>query len=165
VSAGCGSGEEAYTAALAWPAATVLANDADAALLERAARGCYAESTLKELPEPLRASGFDGRAEPLQLEIGRRLAAALVEGGALVVGAHEALPEGLAGLEPWLPSTYRRVAGADNSSSSPPARARKSRAGLLRDSAIRRRGTAGGSECECGTPERGALSGARLVRV
>jgi chemotaxis protein methyltransferase CheR len=60
-SAGCASGEEAYTAALAWPHAHVLATDADAALLERAARGCYRESALKELPAELRAPGFDGR--------------------------------------------------------------------------------------------------------
>lgn len=59
-SAGCASGEEAYTAALVWPAARVLGTDADPALLERAARGCYADSSLKELPDELRASGFDG---------------------------------------------------------------------------------------------------------
>jgi chemotaxis protein methyltransferase CheR len=58
-SAGCASGEEAYTAALVWPAAEVLGTDADPALLERAARGCYAESSLKELPAELRASGLD----------------------------------------------------------------------------------------------------------
>ncbi len=58
-SAGCGSGEEAYTAALAWPGADVLGTDADPALLERATRGCYPESSLKELPPELRASGFD----------------------------------------------------------------------------------------------------------
>lgn len=147
-SAGCASGEEAYTAALVWPDAEVLATDADAALLERGARGCYPESSLKELPAELRASGLDDgcvrphvrsrvtfarhdvREEPpgsgfnlvlcrnlvftyfdesFQLEIGTRLAAALAEGGTLVVGAHEALPDGLDDLEPWLPSTYRRA--------------------------------------------------------
>ena len=146
-SAGCGSGEEAYTAALAWPAAKVLATDADPALLERARRGCYAQSSLKELPGELRASAFDGGcihedvkgrvtflrhdvreeppaasfdvvlcrnlvftyfAEELQLEVGRRVAGTLTEGGALVVGAHEALPDGVDELEPWLPSAYRR---------------------------------------------------------
>jgi chemotaxis protein methyltransferase CheR len=59
-SAGCASGEEAYTAALAWPEAEILATDADPALLERAARGCYPESALKELPSELRARGLDG---------------------------------------------------------------------------------------------------------
>src|ERR687895_1262085 len=43
-SAGSASGEEAYTAALVWPEATILATDADLALLERAARGCYTGS-------------------------------------------------------------------------------------------------------------------------
>jgi chemotaxis protein methyltransferase CheR len=38
----------------------VLATDADPALLERATRGCYGESVLKELPSELRARGFDG---------------------------------------------------------------------------------------------------------
>ena len=146
-SAGCASGEEAYTAALVWPAADVLATDADPALLARAARGCYPESSLKELPADLRASGLDDSCvrphvrsrvsfarhdvreqppgsgfdlvlcrnlvftyfeESLQLAVGKRLAAALTEGGSLVVGAHEALPGGLDQLEPWLPSTYRR---------------------------------------------------------
>jgi chemotaxis protein methyltransferase CheR len=40
-------------------------------------------------------------ADPLQREIGRHLARSLRAGGALVVGAHEALPDGLNGLEPW----------------------------------------------------------------
>lgn len=59
-SAGCASGEEAYTAALVWPAARVLATDADPALLARAREGCYPRSSLKELPEELRREGFDG---------------------------------------------------------------------------------------------------------
>jgi chemotaxis protein methyltransferase CheR len=36
-----------------------------------------------------------------QLEVGRRLADSLRAGGALVVGAHEGLPDGLTGFEPW----------------------------------------------------------------
>jgi chemotaxis protein methyltransferase CheR len=146
-SAGCGSGEEAYTVALAWPEASILATDADPALLERAARGCYPESALKELPSELRDRGFDGRcvraevkrrvtlvrhdvrepppadvfdlilcrnlvftyfAEELQLEVGRGLAGALAEGGVLVVGTHETLPDGLDELEPWFRCAYRR---------------------------------------------------------
>ena len=70
-SAGCASGEEAYTAALVWPEADVLATDADPALLERAARGCYPESALKELPRELRESGFDGRC--VRDEVKRRV--------------------------------------------------------------------------------------------
>lgn len=45
----------------------------------------------------------------LQLEVARRLAAVLRPGGALVLGAHEQLPEGVADFEPWLHRTiYRR---------------------------------------------------------
>jgi chemotaxis protein methyltransferase CheR len=40
-------------------------------------------------------------ADELQREVGRHLSRSLRAGGALVVGAHEALPEGLADLEPW----------------------------------------------------------------
>jgi chemotaxis protein methyltransferase CheR len=146
-SAGCASGEEAYTAALVCPKARVLGTDSDPALLERAARGCYSESSLKELPPELRDRGLDGRcvrdhvkqrvtflhhdvrkpppagpfdlvlcrnlvfsyfSEELQLEVGRGLAGALAPGGALVVGAHETLPDGLDELEPWLRCAYRR---------------------------------------------------------
>jgi chemotaxis protein methyltransferase CheR len=60
-SAGCASGEEAYTAALVWPKARVLGTDSDPALLERAARACYTESSLKELPSELRERGLEGR--------------------------------------------------------------------------------------------------------
>jgi chemotaxis protein methyltransferase CheR len=49
-------------------------------------------------------------AEELQLEVGRHLAHSLRAGGALVVGAHEALPEGLDVLDPWpaVSGVYRR---------------------------------------------------------
>jgi chemotaxis protein methyltransferase CheR len=40
-------------------------------------------------------------ADELQREVGHRLARSLRAGGALVVGAHEDLPEGLDELEPW----------------------------------------------------------------
>lgn len=40
-------------------------------------------------------------ADELQREIGGELAWSLRPGGALVVGSHEALPEGLKGVEPW----------------------------------------------------------------
>jgi chemotaxis protein methyltransferase CheR len=39
--------------------------------------------------------------DELQREVGRHLAGSLRAGGALVVGGHEALPEGLDRLEPW----------------------------------------------------------------
>ena len=40
-------------------------------------------------------------ADELGQQVGRHLARSLRAGGALVVGAHEALPDGLNGLEPW----------------------------------------------------------------
>jgi len=40
-------------------------------------------------------------APPVQREVMERLVSRLRPGGALVVGVHESLPEGLAGLEPW----------------------------------------------------------------
>jgi chemotaxis protein methyltransferase CheR len=59
-SAGCGSGEEPYSLALLWafrvgPAfprfvLAMVATDADAHLLARAARGCYPRGALRELP-------------------------------------------------------------------------------------------------------------------
>ena len=49
--------------------------------------------------------------EELQREVGGRLAASLRPGGALVVGAHETLPDELDRLEPWsaLNGVYRRA--------------------------------------------------------
>jgi len=61
-SAGCGAGEEAYTLALIWMrqiapripdiSFTLTATDADPAQIERARRGCYPPSSLRELPSP-----------------------------------------------------------------------------------------------------------------
>jgi chemotaxis protein methyltransferase CheR len=143
-SAGCASGEEPYSLVLAAAEARVkihvLATDADPALLERARRACYPDSSLRNLPADLRAHAFaigrlrpeyrdpvdfrrhdvrDGApggpfdlvlcrnlvftyfAEELERRVGRHLAGSLRPGGALVVGAHEAVPEALYGLEPW----------------------------------------------------------------
>ncbi len=49
--------------------------------------------------------------EPLQREIAARLAAALRPGGALVMGSHESLPDGVVQLEPWgvHRAVYRRI--------------------------------------------------------
>lgn len=59
-SAGCASGEEPYSLAIAWrlavaprfpgTALAVLATDAEPELLARAERGCYRSSSLKDLP-------------------------------------------------------------------------------------------------------------------
>ncbi len=69
LSLGCASGEEPYTLAILWRvelasryAALDLgidAIDADERLLERAARGCYRASTLRELPEHWRHGSFE----------------------------------------------------------------------------------------------------------
>lgn len=68
-SVGCASGEEPYTLAIQWRfrlqerlaglRLRVLATDVDAPLLERAARGCYRASSLRELPAELRAEAFE----------------------------------------------------------------------------------------------------------
>jgi chemotaxis protein methyltransferase CheR len=143
-SAGCASGEEPYSLVLAAAEAPVeihvVATDIDSALLERARQASYPESSLRELPDDLRARAFeDGRLRPeyresvellrhdvrdgapggpfdlalcrnlvftyfadeLQREVGGHLARSLRAGGALVIGSHEALPEGLDTLEPW----------------------------------------------------------------
>jgi chemotaxis protein methyltransferase CheR len=163
-SAGCASGEEPYSLVLAAAEAGieihVVATDVDPALLERARRASYGESSLRDLPGDLRARAFDdGRLRPeyrqpveflrhdvrhgapggpfdfalcrnlvftyfadeLQREVGRHLARSLRAGGALLVGVHEALPEGLNELEPWPAArgVYRyrpeqRAKGADD---------------------------------------------------
>ncbi len=53
--------------------------------------------------------------QELQREVGGRLAASLRPGGALVVGAHEKLPDGLEGLEPWssLRGVHRRALSSE----------------------------------------------------
>jgi len=68
-SAGCASGEEAYSLVLAATDARVsvevLATDVDPVLLERARRACYPESSLRDLPEHVRAGAFeDGCLRP-----------------------------------------------------------------------------------------------------
>jgi chemotaxis protein methyltransferase CheR len=67
-SAGCASGEEAYTVAIIWqlelaarfPAMTIkiLATDVDDAMLARAQRACFTAGSLKELPGPWREAAF-----------------------------------------------------------------------------------------------------------
>lgn len=67
-SAGCAGGEEPYTLAILWlkrvapsfPAVhlQIIATDIDTAAVERARRGCYRPSSLKQLPEEMRAQAF-----------------------------------------------------------------------------------------------------------
>ena len=162
-SAGCASGEEPYTLALAWelevrPAfqATtleILATDVDETVLRRARAAAYGESSLRELPEHWRRRGFVRRggryhlrprfrslvtfarhdvrdpapAGPFDLvlcrnlaftyfspeaqaRVAREIAGVLRPGGALVVGSHEGLSDGIDAFEPWhtIPGIYRR---------------------------------------------------------
>ena len=156
-SAGCASGEEAYTLALAGHEAGVAleihATDVDPRLLARAREGLYPESSLREVSQSRRDRLFSenagawrlrdrwrGRvtfaeqdlahalpAGPFELVLCRNLvftywdddrqqtfveavAARIVPGGALVIGAHEVLPGGSAGFLPWqaVPLVYRR---------------------------------------------------------
>jgi chemotaxis protein methyltransferase CheR len=70
-SAGCASGEEPYSVALLWQSALatrfpalrleVVATDAEPRLLERARSACYRASSLRGLPDPLRAAAFERR--------------------------------------------------------------------------------------------------------
>jgi chemotaxis protein methyltransferase CheR len=65
-SAGCASGEEAYSLALAGRLAgvalEVVGTEANAALLERAARGVYPAGSLRELPRALAREAFEAVA-------------------------------------------------------------------------------------------------------
>lgn len=161
-SAGCASGEEPYSLAIAWRFGVapsfpslelrILATDVDEAVLERARRARYEAATVREVPperlreafteedgafslrpELIRDVSFarhDLRAgtpggffdlvlcrnlaftyyeEALQREVCDALAVCLRIGGALVVGAHEALPAAAGSFEPWSRGIYRRV--------------------------------------------------------
>ena len=59
-SAGCASGEEAYTLALIAPELEILATDVHEPVLRRADAAVYPESSFAELPERLRARMSDG---------------------------------------------------------------------------------------------------------
>jgi chemotaxis protein methyltransferase CheR len=145
-SAGCASGEEAYTLALIWHLAVgrefaglelrVLATEVDEVMLRRAQTAEYPSSSLRALPQRWRQTAFVQRGSlyhlrrdllpgvtvrrhdlrhdrpdgpfhlvlcrnvaftyfelDLQEEVATRLATCVRPGGALVLGAHETLPE------------------------------------------------------------------------
>ncbi len=153
-SAGCAAGEEPYTLAILWKQhlaaqcptleMRIVATDVDPQAIQRAKRGCYPASSLKDLPAEWRAQAFvpsdqgfclkpeyqelvtffvqdvretvpDGLFQlilcrnvaftyfddALQKETLHTITERLVPGGALVIGALEALSEGVWGLEPW----------------------------------------------------------------
>jgi len=68
-SAGCASGEEAYTLKILWDlevasgcpgvALSIIATDIDEIVLRRAREGCFREGSLRELPKNLAAEAFD----------------------------------------------------------------------------------------------------------
>lgn len=66
-SAGCASGEESYSLAMVWnelaplPALDLLATDAGKICLERARAGAYTRSSLKDVPDEMRARYFSAR--------------------------------------------------------------------------------------------------------
>jgi len=76
-SAGCANGEEPYTVAIVWLLRLasrfssldidILATDADAALLKRAAAASYPHSSIKNLPLAWRAGVFDKRGDTYDL--------------------------------------------------------------------------------------------------
>jgi len=73
-SAGCASGEEAYTLRIAWERWTeaplplqILGTDIDAAVLARARAARYREGTLKSLPASWRKDAFDRDGDELVL--------------------------------------------------------------------------------------------------
>jgi chemotaxis protein methyltransferase CheR len=84
-SAGCASGEEPYSLALAWElevapslpgvALEILATDADPALLERARAARYDAGSLRDLPPERRAAAFERDGDRLRLrpELARRV--------------------------------------------------------------------------------------------
>jgi chemotaxis protein methyltransferase CheR len=72
-SAGCASGEEAYTVAIGWHidlaprfpsiALAIVATDTDSEVLERARRGCYPTSSLRECPAAWKEAAFRWEGE------------------------------------------------------------------------------------------------------
>jgi chemotaxis protein methyltransferase CheR len=86
-SAGCASGEEPYTLALLWAfqlrerfpalALRVLATDADGDLLQRARRGLYPPSALRELPLEWRERAFTKEVGAFRLHADLRQAVTL----------------------------------------------------------------------------------------
>jgi chemotaxis protein methyltransferase CheR len=72
-SAGCASGEEVYTLKIVWELAVqsrfptvelqITATDADPHLLDRAHRGCYAASSLKDFPAAWITTAFDAAGD------------------------------------------------------------------------------------------------------
>ena len=99
-SAGCAGGEEPYTLAIVWkqhlalrfPALDfrVVATDIDRQAIQRAERGCYHTSSMKELPAEWRAQAFVASGEELCLKDEYRASMTF-----LVQDLRESAPDGL----------------------------------------------------------------------
>lgn len=99
-SAGCASGEEPHTLAILWqhgfalrhPAVAfrVVATDIDPQAIQRAKRGCYHWSSMKELPAEWRDQAFVASGEELCLKDEYRCAVTF-----LVQDLRESVPDGL----------------------------------------------------------------------
>ena len=99
-SAGCAGGDEPYTLAIIWmqrlalqfPALyfRVVATDIDPQAIQRAQRGCYHWSSMKELPAEWRAQAFVASGEELCLKDEYRAAVTF-----LVQDLRESVPDGL----------------------------------------------------------------------
>lgn len=79
-SAGCASGEEAYSLRILWNEAVqplrldldILGTDVEPVMLERARAGCYGPGSLKDLPEDWRDRAFERRGDLYCLRPGPR---------------------------------------------------------------------------------------------
>ena len=154
-SIGCCSGEEVYTLQIIWKLSVIpslysdvplriIATDTNRLLLERAKKGCYPKTSLKDLPEEFVQRAFLPKGEyymlrrsfkehiefieqdlrdqlpeghfhlilcrnlvftyfeeTLQKEMMERILEKLVQGGILVIGIHESLPQGRAHIVPY----------------------------------------------------------------
>jgi len=99
-SAGCAGGEEPYTLAIVWkqhlalrfPALDfrVVATDIDRQAIQRAERGCYHTSSMKELPAEWRAQAFVASGEEICLKDEYRASVTF-----LVQDLRESAPDGL----------------------------------------------------------------------
>jgi chemotaxis protein methyltransferase CheR len=139
-SAGCASGEEPYTLALLCDGLDILATDVDPVMLRRAEAAEYPPSALRELPAEMRLDERTRRhvtfarhdvrdeppAGPFDLVLCRNLAFTYFDAATqdevlrriagvtdvLVIGAHEALPDGQRLFEPWARCVFRRSPGS-----------------------------------------------------
>lgn len=92
-----------------WRAEAFVERDGLACLLPAYREGVHlARHDVRRAPRPgpfdlvlCRNLAFTYFADDVQREVGASLATVLRPGGALVVGVHEELPDGVGGLEPW----------------------------------------------------------------